>query len=182
MSLVFYLIWHWKFLKQFVCFVCDCSTYFASAVSIYCCLIVKRISFKTACTICSLENHKLCYLHFKKLPSYGPFHLISTPPVDEIFRGGLESYFWRAGRVGILWSLEVFLGVWEKWAISEGWDSVSTFDFFLRVKSQTTPSIGGRGVAIMEWPSPILSPEWKHVQSVLAFSNGDQSLLVHCGQ
>ena len=132
MSLVFYLIWHWKFLKQFVCFVCDCSTYFASAVSIYCCLIVKRISFKTACTICSLENHKLCYLHFKKLPSYGPFHLISTPPFDEIFRGGLESHFWRTGRVGILWSLEYFLGVWEKWAISEGWDSVSTFDFFLK--------------------------------------------------
>lgn len=130
MSLVFYLIWHWKFLKQFVCFVCDCSTYFASAVSIYCCLIVKRISFKTACTICSLENHKLCYLHFKKLPSYGPFHLISTPPINEIFRGGLESYFWRAGRVGILWSLEFFLAGMREMGYFWGVGQCQYFWFF----------------------------------------------------
>lgn len=57
---------------------------------------------------------------------------MSTPPIDEIFLGGLESYFWRGGCVGILWSLEYFLGVWEKGAISEGWDNASTFDFFLK--------------------------------------------------
>lgn len=129
----------------------------------------KGISFKSVVhnMFTRKRYHKLCYLHFKKLPSTGPFHLISTPPIDEIFRGALKvsASFDRwnisegMGEMDYLWGVGQCRYFW--FFFSRGW---------------------WRGMAIREWPNPVLSPEWKHVQSALAFSNGGQSLLVHCGQ
>ena len=56
--------------------------------------------FLSFCQSMILTLIKALYAHqsVSLLPHIGPFHLISTPPVDDVFRGGRDFLFFPGGQ------------------------------------------------------------------------------------